>query len=235
MKHLRSVCLAGLIIGAAAMLAACGVSRADASTYVQGELDAVYRGVYNEDYLELVEDMTKADAEEKYKSNVSAEAEYLLYYFLGVEYPDDAVTAKAESLIKEIYSHAKYTVGEADKLQSGDFMVEVTLSPIEIMPLLAEETYSEHWQAACMEKGITTQEELNNVSEEEYAAIDAVYAMAMLEEVEALLPQLSYGEDQAIMLQLELGEDNYYSMVEEDWQYLDSVMIDYYGDYPAAG
>ena len=231
MKHIRSMCLAGLVIGAAVVLAACGVSRMDASTYIQGELDAVYRGVYNDDYLELVEGMTKADAEEKYNSNVSAEAEYLLYYFMGVEYPDDAVTAKAESLIKEIYSHAKYTVGEADKLQSGDFVVEVTLSPIEIMPLLSEESYSENWQAACAEKGITTQEELTNVSEEEYAAIDAVYAMAMLEEVEALLPQLSYGADQEIMLQLELGDDNYYSLVEEDWQYLDGVMIDYYGDY----
>ena len=33
------------------------------------------------------------------------------------------------------------------------------------------------------------------------------------------------------MLQLELGDDNYYSLVEEDWQHLDGVMIDYYGDY----
>lgn len=231
MKKIRSRCLAGLVLGAAVMLSACGVSRIDAATFIQGELDTVYRGVYSEDYLNLVEDMTRADAEEKYQSNVSAEAEYLLYYFLGVEYPDDAVTAKAESLIKEIYSHAQYTVGEADKLQSGDFVVEVTLSPIEIMPLLPEESYSENWQAACAEKGITTQEELNNVSEEEYAAIDAVYAMSMLEAVEELLPQLDYGTDQEIMLQLELGDDNYYSLVEEDWQHLDGVVIDYYGDY----
>ena len=151
MKKIRSRCLAGLVLGAAVMLSACGVSRVDATTFIQGELDTVYRGVYSEDYLNLVEDMTRADAEEKYQSNVSAEAEYLLYYFLGVEYPDDAVTAKAESLIKEIYSHAQYTVGEADKLQSGDFVVEVTLSPIEIMPLLPEESYSENWQAACAE------------------------------------------------------------------------------------
>ena len=231
MKDIRRLGLAALALCLAVTAAACGVNRKDASVYIQGELDAVYRGVYNEDYLELVEGMTRADAEEKYQSNVSAEAEYLLYYFLEMEYPDDAVTAKAESLIKEIYSHAQYTVGKADKLQSGDFVVEVVLSPIEIMPLLPEESYSENWQAACAEKGITTQEELNSVSEEEYAAIDAVYAMSMLEELEALLPQLDYGEDQEIMLQLELGDDNYYSLVEEDWQYLDGVMIDYYGEY----
>lgn len=231
MKYIRRLGLAVLALCVAVTAAACGVSRKDASVYVQGELDAVYRGIYNEDYLDLVEDMTLADAEQKYSDNVTAEAEYLLYYFLGVEYPDDAVTAKAESLVKEIYSHAKYTVGEADKLQSGDFVVEVVLSPIEIMPLLTEESYSENWQAACAEKGITTQEQLNSVTEEEYAAIDALYAMAMLEEIEALLPQLSYGADQEIMLQMELGDDNYYSLVEEDWQYLDAVMIDYYGDY----
>ena len=231
MNKIRRLGLVFLSLCVVLAASSCGVSRKDASVYVQGELDTVYRGIYNDDYLELVEDLTKADAEEKYQSNISAEAEYLLYYFLGVEYPDDAVTAKAESLVKEIYSHAQYTVGEADKLQSGDFVVEVILSPIEIMPLLPEESYSENWQAACAEKGITTQEELNNVSEEEYAAIDAVYAMTMLEDVEALLPQLTYGVDQEIMLQLELGDDNFYSLVEEDWQYLDGVMIDYYGDY----
>ena len=231
MKWARRLGLAALALCVAVAAAACGVSRQDASVYIQGELDATYLGVVNDDYVELVEDMTKADAEAKYQDNVSAEAEYLLYYFLEMEYPDDAVTAKAESLIKEIYSHAKYTVGEADKLQSGDFVVEVTLSPIEIMSQLPEEIYSETWQAACAEKGITSQDQLNSVSEEEYAAIDAAYAMSMLEEIEALLPQLDYGTDQEIMLQLELGDDNYYSLVEEDWQYLDGVMIDYYGDY----
>ena len=50
MKHLRNMCLVGLVT-AVALLSACGVSRADASTYVQGELDAVYRGVCNDDYL----------------------------------------------------------------------------------------------------------------------------------------------------------------------------------------
>ncbi len=231
MRNGRRLALVVLALCVAVLAAACGVSRKDASVFVKGELDAVYQGVYNEDYLELVEGMTREDAEEKYKANVSAEAEYLLYYFLDVEYPDEAVTAKAESLVKEIYSHAQYTVGEADKLKSGDFVVEVTLSPIEIMPLLSEESFAENWQAACAEKGVTTQEQLNSISEEEYAAIDAVYAMAMLAEVEALLPQLSYGEDQDIMIQLELGSDNYYSLVEEDWQYLDGVMIDYFGDY----
>ena len=231
MKSIRRLGLAGLVLCVAVAAAACGVNRKDASVYIQGELDAVYRGIYNEDYLELVEDMTLEDAEEKYQTNVSAEAEYLLYHFLGVEYPDDAVTAKAESLVKEIYSHAQYTVGEADKQQSGDFVVEVVLSPIEIMPLLAEESYAENWQAACAGKGVTTQEQLNSVTEEEYAAIDALYAMGMLGEIEALLPQLDYGVDQEIMLQLELGDDDYYTLVEEDWQYLDAVMIDYYGDY----
>ena len=49
--------------------------------------------------------------------------------------------------------------------------------------------------------------------------------------VEALLPQLSYGEDQQVMIQLELGEDNYYTLVESGWQKLDEIMIDYMGAY----
>ena len=221
---------AALAAAALLCLTACQNLTDDATAFVQGELEAAYLGQISQDYIDVTENMTEAAAREKHDYKVEEEAEDFLSY-LAVDMPTDAVIQRARELVEEIYSHAQYTVGETDKLQSGDFVVEVTLSPIEIMTLLPEESYSEHWQAACAEKGSTTQEQLNSISEEEYAAIDAAYAMSMLEEIEALLPQLYYGEDQEIMLQLELGEDNYYSLVEEDWQHLDGVMIDYYGDY----
>ena len=64
-----------------------------------------------------------------------------------------------------------------------------------------------------------------------YEAADAVYGMLMLEQVEALLPKLTYGEDQIIMLQLKPDDDGYYTMVDTGIQKVDEVMIDYYGAY----
>ena len=83
-KFKRWIVLA--VVGAMAVsLSACGlggVTADDAVTYVQGELDAAYRGQYNEDYLELM-DMTSEEASETHVQNVSAEALYLLNY-IGV-------------------------------------------------------------------------------------------------------------------------------------------------------
>ena len=226
-KRILTLALAAVM---AVSLSACGgISRDDASTYVQGELDAVYKGIYNKEYIDLVDDFTEADAQEKHDYNVSAEAPFLLEY-LTIEFPDDAVTAKAESVVAEIYSHAKYTVGKADKTQSGDFTVEVTLSPIEILSQLEDQVFLDNWQAALADAGVTTQEQLDALSEEDYADIDRAYAMSMLEAVEALIPELTYGTDQIVMLQLKL-EDNAYSLVETGWQTLDQIMIDYGGNY----
>ena len=52
----------------------------------------------------------------------------------------------------------------------------------------------------------------------------------MMELVEALLPQLSYGDDQNVMLQMEL-EDDTYILVANSWTNLDDMIIDYTGSY----
>ena len=123
--------------GAAAMLvvlAACQNVAKDATVYIQGELDATYLGTINEGYLDVVEDMTQADAQAKYEYNLQAEGEYLLSY-LGVELPTDGVYQRAQELVGEIYSHAKYTVADAQLLKSGDIAAEVTVSPLSELQL----------------------------------------------------------------------------------------------------
>ena len=242
-KRIAAVAVAACLVMS---LAACGgINRNDATVYVQGRLDAQYKGEYSKDYIDLVEDMTQADAEQMYNDNAEIEAEYLLY-ILNTEYStegyDEAVltamnelyaepVAKAQELIKEIYSHAKYTVGKADKLQSGDFAVEVTVSPIEIVSLIPDEVYEDTWSEYLSAYGITSQEQMDAMADEDYMKMDAEYAMAMLEYLEGLMDSLTYGEDQIIMIQLKLGEDNYYSLVDSGVQKLDEVMIDYTGAY----
>ncbi len=212
-----SLCLLGA-------LTACGggLTEKDAETYIKGHLDAYYLGTYAQEYIELVEDMTEDDAKEMHRDNVEWEAEYLLQEFMEVDYPTDEMAQRAEELIEEVYSKAQYKVGSGSKTKDGDFVVEVAVSPIEVMSLLTEDDFS----SALEESGFNAAE-----TEEAAAAADAVYGMLMLDKLEELVPQLTYGEDQIIMLQLKADEDGYYTLVDSGIQKLDEVMIDYYGTY----
>lgn len=224
-KALAAAAAAALMLA----LTACQNVAKDATVYIQGELDATYLGKVSQDYIDVVEGMTEAAAKEKYDYNIEAEAQYLLSY-LGVELPTDAVYARAEEVVGEIYSHAKYAVADAELMKSGDIAAEVTVSPIEIIPLMPEELYMDTWTAVKQEAGVTD-EEVALMSDEEYQALDEQYAMVLLDELEGLIGQLTYGTDQSILLQMKEDEDGYYSLVESGLQKLDEVMIDYTGAY----
>ena len=157
------------------------------------------------------------------------------YYDDGLQASMDQIYAdvveKAQDLTAQIYSRAQYSVGQADKLDSGDFAVEVTVSPIEVVSLIPAEVYAEKWSSVQTARGITSDEQVEAMSDEDYMAMDAEYGMAMLDYLEELLPQLSYGEEQSIMVQLKQEEDGNYSPVSTGWQKIDEVMIDYAGAY----
>ena len=172
--------------------------------------------------------MTNEAAQQQYEDNAEAEAQRLLSY-LEVVLPTDAVNERATQLVKDIYAKAKYTVGEGNKLQGGDFAVEVILSPIEVFHLIPDETYAEIWSQVCADNG-TTPDEASTLSEAAYQELDAEYALRMIEKVEQVLPQATYGQDQSVMLQLKLDGD-YYSLVSSGWTTLDDMVLDYTGDY----
>lgn len=205
-------------------LSACGggLSEKDAEAYVKGHLDAIYLGTCSQEYIDLVEDMTEAEAKEMYQNNVTWEAEILLQDFLDVDYPTDEMVERSEKLIETIYSKAKYQVGSGTKTKDGDFVVEVTVSPIEVLYLLTDEDVFD----ALDQSGYGEAE-----TEEQMAEADAVYGMLMLDKLEELLPQMSYGKDQIIMLQLKPDDEGYYVLVETGIQKVDEVMIDYSGTY----
>lgn len=226
----RHVLAGALACALAVALTACGgLSEGDVAAYVQGELDCTYKGQYSQEYLDLVEGMTEQSARQQYEDNAQAEAQRLLSY-LDVYSPTDAVQERAAQLVKDIYASAKYTVGDGNKLQGGDFAVEVTLSPIELFHLIPSETYGQVWTQVCEENGTTPDLAITALSDEEYQALDEQYANQMMDEVEAVLPQLTYGQDQPVMLQLK-QEGDFYSLVSTGWQTLDDMVIDYAGDY----
>lgn len=205
-------------------LSACGdkgLTEQDAEIYVKGHLDAAYLGSYDKDYIDLVEDMTESDAKEMHEQNVSDEADILLTS-LTIDEPTDELKQRAVDFVREVYSHSQYKVGSASKTKDGDFVIEVTVSPIEILPLLTDEAFMD----ALEESGYIEAE-----TEEELAAADIQLGMLLLDQLEELLPQLSYGKDQVIMLQLKPDDEGYYMLVDTGMQTLDACIIDYSGDY----
>lgn len=220
-KRALSAALALCMMGA---LAACGggLTEKDAETYVKGHLDAAYLGVYDKAYIELVEDMTEADAREMHENNVSDEAELYLLDFLEVDYPTDEINDRAIEVMEKLYAKSKYTVGTGSKTKDGDFVVEVTVSPIDLYNLLTQDDFFD----ALDEAGFDDAE-----TEEELEAVDAVFGLLILDTLEDKLDEIEYGEEQIIMLQLKKDSDGCYSLVEAGMQKVDEVMIDYSGIY----
>lgn len=220
-KRALSAALALCMTGA---LAACGggLTEKDAETYVKGHLDAAYLGVYDKAYVELVEDMTEADAREMHENNVSDEAELYLLDFLEVDYPTDEINDRAKEVMEKLYAKSKYTVGTGSKTKDGDFVVEVTVSPIDLYNLLTQDDFFDALDEANFDDAET---------EEELEAVDAVFGLLILDTLEDKLDEIEYGEDQIIMLQLKKDSDGYYGLVEAGMQKVDEVMIDYSGAY----
>ncbi len=234
MRKWRRTLAAVMAAAVLAALSGCQSTTKDATIYVKGELDATYLGTYDKDYIDVVKDMTEADAKEKYENNVEWEAEILVDYLMNallVESPTDAVYDRAEEVVAKIYSNAKYTVADAEKLKSGDIAVEVTISPIEVIPNLTADFAEEAWYSVLEDNGITTEEQMSALSDEEYETLDEQFALALLDELDSLAGKVEYGEDQVVMLQMKKDSDGYYSLVESGWQKLDEIMIDYYGSY----
>lgn len=224
MKTWKRALAAALSLCLAGTLAACGggLTEKDAETYVKGHLDAAYLGVYDKAYIDLVEDMTEADAKELHENNVSDEAELYLLDFLEVDYPTDEINDRAKEVMEKLYAKAKYTVGTGSKTKDGDFVVEVTVSPIDLYDLLTQDDFFDALDQAGFDDAET---------EEELEAVDAVFGLLILDTLEDKLDEVEYGEDQIVMLQLKKDDEGYYNLVEAGMQKVDEVMIDYSGAY----
>lgn len=220
-----------LLAGVMALgLAACSsVTPEDAETYIQGLLDASYLGQYNQEYLDLADITEEESRTEDYEWNTAAEAEILREY-LAIQ-STDASIQKSVDLIKEIYSHSKYSVTGASKLEDGSYAVTVSIQPMDILIRYQNQTdVNEIWMTVLAEHGVMDQAALDAMSDEEYMALEDIYAAAVLDGIQALVPEMGYGPEQSVVLQLQLEGDTY-TLVGTDWQHLDSMMIDYSGQY----
>ena len=97
---------------------------------VQGNIDEIYLGKFDEDYMEAV-GSTEADCQANYENGLDLEAQFFANYF-GIEYFTDDIREKVIALYRDIYSHSSYTVGSASKLDDNTIVVKMDVQPIDL-------------------------------------------------------------------------------------------------------
>lgn len=218
----RSIALCFVLV-MALTLTACGggVTAKDATALVQGNLDEIYLGKFDPEYLKLV-DITEADARETYEEGLEVEAEVFAYYF-DISNMTDEIKAEIIDLYKEIYAWSKYTVGEASKLDESTYAVKVVVSPLDIF-VLVDEAFDE-----AMEPFYTkyANVDISAMSDDEYNAYDKEWADAVIALCREKLPEMGYLEDRSLVIQVTLDEDDYWVMSGDDFNSLDEIIIEY--------
>lgn len=215
-------------------LVACGGSEEeDASALVLGNIDVIYQGKYDEEYLESV-NSTKEEAEQDYLDGLELEAEFFANYWgivdadYGEFYDDLDESLKTEivDLYKEIYSHSKYEVLDAVKHDDGSYSVKVLVEPIDIM----EQAYNlyENDEYAPLNDFWAKYEDtdFSAMTDEEYVAFSHEYGQLIVQLVKDQIPNLGYKEQQSLSIQVE-NDNGVQSINDDDWANFDSYVIYY--------
>ncbi len=242
MKHMKISCVAIAVVLVLSMLmcvTSCGllptsIGETTVTLLVRGNLDALYLGEFDDDYLELV-DSNEQEEQEFYMEGITMDAEYFAWYWgiidIDADESFDDLDEKLQQNIIDLYikisDQVKYEVEPAAKQKDGSYTVKVLITPVMIMEQACEvydkgsykplEDYLQKSQNA----------DWGNMSSKEYWAMTNEYGQIIVDMVSSLLPELSYGEQKSMVMQVDEDEDGYLQMNEDDLGVFDSYVIMY--------
>ena len=202
----------------AAILAGCSqASSFDPKVLLQGNLDAQYLNKYSDEYLNSIVN-TKEELEEAYANGLDYEADYFIEYFgIEIDKCDDSIKTEITDMYKEIYGYAKYEVGEVTK-SDDTYLVSLTIYPIDIVQKIVDEdweAFSASWQA---------DDTLYDMTEEEF---ETTWAESVIELFKARIDTIGYLDPETISVQIVKDDDGVYTISENDFQRIDSLIIQY--------
>lgn len=216
-------------------LTACGsdLTADQATQCVQVELDATYKGDF-EGFMEFYSNVSRDDAKEQYDYNIETEATYFLTYYgvsgidgTDVVSPTEFQQIRARNLFQDIYAKSDYTIISAAKQSDGSFSVKLSIRPLNIIELLEEnyETYFTDFYAKYENVDVESMSdvEFENWYVDSYARD---YYTALLDALEAQVPDIGYSESQELVIQVLMDEDGL-SFGDGDWAKVDNLIIDY--------
>ena len=228
MKVGRKLAAAGLALALTLALAACGggYTAADATALVKANLDILYLGQYDSDYLSTT-DTSENDAEEIYQGNLEAEVDNRLIPYYQMEEVSDEIYQELLDLQEEIYSHAQYEVLPATEQADGTYAVKVNISPVNIH-VLVDEDYYDAYDALYTEYGSI---DTTNMSDEEYNSLmqeyyDA-YNQMVIDLIKARMPEICNEEETSVVIQVVQDTDGLYTPDDNGLASCDDLIITY--------
>lgn len=206
----------------------------EAAALVQGNLDSLYLGKYDPEYLSMV-GLSAEEAEQSYLSGLEIEAEYFASYWgilseaRKITYADLPETLRAEisDLYKEIYSHAKYTVSPAEAQEDGSYVVTVKVSPIDVIKRADTAYTAKSYAPLKTFLAGYTQSRVNAMSDANYMTFITQYAEHIVGLVKAQLADAGYLAEESVALHVVRGEDGAFRINEEDWAKIDAAIVTY--------
>ena len=204
----------------------------DITLLVRGNLDAVYPGTFDPDYLDLV-GTDEASAEADYVAGLESEAEYFCYYFgiidstFGEDFSDIPEDLQKElvQLYRDIYSKSRYECKEAVEQEDGNYTVQVLIDPIDVIQTCYDMIVSDSYQPW---NEFNTKYNDADLSD---PAVNAEYirekARMAIDLVNSQLPNLGYQDQKSLSVQVQKDEEGYYSINSDDWTMIDLYMVTY--------
>lgn len=195
-------------------LTGCGNNSSRYPAYVKSMMTAYYLGVPNE-YVKL----TGADQDEVesvYLQNVTRLADNLSQYY-GLDISRDAELGPAMvDLAKQIYSKAKFTVGNVYK-DNTIYYVDVKIQPIDILNQTNEEVYA---YVDKFNKAVDNGD-YNDYTKEEY---EYEFAGGVIGILAKAVDNITYAEEQTVKVRIITSDDTYY-VGNEDVRNIDMAIL----------
>ena len=182
MKHFKRAAALMLTLCALLALTACGslqdkveskLWETAAPALVQGNMDLLYKGACDETYLKLV-NSTAEDCASYYDENMTLQAQAFMNVF-DVNDLDGTQTDRFADIMKQVYAQAEYTVGAVSQVDDTHFLVDVTVTPLDFPKQVNGALYT-GLMTFVNAYGDVTDEQLNAMTDEEYAKYEAAWA-----------------------------------------------------------
>ena len=209
MKNKRKIALVLVMVFVMSLLTACGgLTEEDAQNYVQAVLDASYKGEFDA-YIEET-GSTKEEAEEMFNKNVEETLSEAGFDDFGL---DEELIEKYKSLFVDLAKLANYEITDVSKNDDDNFIVEVTVKPLDFMSGVEEEATEILTDELLKMTEFPSDDELMKLT------FDLMYDL-VAEKVE----NPTYGDATTVVLRLEVNEENEYEINEDDFVALDNSL-----------
>ena len=182
MKHIKRIAAAVLALCALLALTACGglqekveskLWETAAPILVQGNMDLLYKGVCDENYLKLV-NSTQEDCLPYYEENMALQAQAIMAAF-EINDVNNNQADRFIDIMKQVYAKADYTIGAASQVDDSHFLVDVTVTPLNF-PAQVYDNLGIGLMTFFNTYGELTDEQLNAMSDQEYIQYEETWA-----------------------------------------------------------